>query len=70
VTDPKDPKFVLPTSDGLFMHRGDDGGWSLTISFSPKTYERIHKDPKFAEFILAFMALFHIELAPKGGKAS
>jgi len=62
--------FKIPTNDGLFMHRGDDGGWSLNISFSPKTYERLHKDPRFAAFLIEFMALFHIEMTPKGGKSS
>lgn len=63
-------EFKIPTNDGLFMHRGDDGCWSLNISFSPKTYERLHKDPRFRDFLLQFMALFHVELKPKGEQSS
>lgn len=61
---------TLPTKDGVFLSRGDDGGWTLTISFSPGTYEDLKGNPRFNEFMLSFMALFHGATRPSGEQAS
>lgn len=51
--------FVLPTDDSFRVYRGDDGGWTLSVSFSPKTFEAVRKLPEFHDFLLLFMALFN-----------